>query len=63
MYYLDLSIGFQKTSYSVSESDGLLEIIIGAIGDENIPEITIPLGVRITSRDETATGKRINRDM
>ena len=62
--YIDLSIGFQETSYSVSESDGLLEIIVGPVADENgnVPDVAIPLGVRVTSKDGTAVGKNYHTE-
>ena len=43
----------------MSESAGVLYIIVEAVPDENgnIPDVGIPLGIRITSKDGSAIGK------
>ena len=55
----DFRVGFQQASYSVSESASALEIAIGVLADEDdiTPTIAVPLGVRITSRDDSAVGR------
>ena len=57
-YFIDLRVGFERTLYSVSESAGELEIPVRVLADENgiIPEVGLPLGVRVTSRDDSAVG-------
>ena len=57
----DLRIGFQETLYTVSESDGVLEITVGPAVDDDPVDIGIPLGLRITSSDGSAVGKCISQ--
>ena len=58
----DLRIGFQKTQYTVFESDGILEITVGPAVDDDPVDIGIPLGLRITSRDGSALGNEVYKD-
>lgn len=46
--------------YTVQESVGQVVLTVLVVPDENkvIPEISIPLGVRVTSRSGSATGKK-----
>jgi len=46
--------------YTVQESVGQVVLTVLVVPDENevIPEITMPLGVRVTSRSGSATGKK-----
>ena len=55
---IDLRVGFERTLYSVSESEGELVIPVRVLADGNgiTPEIGLPLGVRVTSRDDSAVG-------
>ena len=45
-------------SYSVAESAGVLEIPVRIFNDDDgtTPDIGLPLGVRVTSRDGSAIG-------
>ena len=52
----DLSIGFQEVSYTVSESAGVIELTVSPDGTGGVPDVGVPLGVRITSRDGSAEG-------
>ena len=64
-YRADLKVGFVDASYSVSESSGMVEIAVTAFPDSsgNVPSIGIPFGLRITSGDGTAVGKKIVSDL
>ena len=55
---IDLRVGFERTLYSVSESEGELLIPVRVLADDDgiTPEIGLPLGVRVTSRDDSAVG-------
>ena len=52
----DLSIGFQEAYYTVSESAGVIELTVSPDGTGGSPDVGVPLGVRITSRDGSAKG-------
>ena len=53
----DLKIGFEKEIYTVPELDGMLYVaVIPFYGNVSL---SYPIGVRITSKDETAIGKHI----
>ena len=56
--YIDLRVGFERTLYSVSESAGELVIPVRVLADDDgiTPEVGLPLGVRVTSRDGSAVG-------
>ena len=56
--YIDLRVGFERTLYSVSESAGELLIPVRVLADDDgiTPEVGLPLGVRVTSRDGSAVG-------
>ena len=58
MILIDLRVGFERTLYSVPESAGELMIPVRVLADENgiTPEVGLPLGVRVTSRDGSAVG-------
>ena len=60
LYSADLRIGFQETLYTVSESDGVLEITVGPAVDDDPVNIGIPLGFRITSSDGLAVGNEVS---
>ena len=51
----DLRVGFAQTFYTVAESAGVLILEVRVMG--NYTEVGLPLGVRITSKDESAVGK------
>ena len=53
-------MGFSHSMYTVQESVGQVLLTVLVVPDENkvIPEITMPLGVRVTSRSGSATGKK-----
>ena len=55
----DLKVAFSQQSYYVTESAGTLMIEVEVLANEygNIPDIGLPLGVRVTSRDGSAVGK------
>ena len=55
---IDLRVGFERTLYSVSESAGELVIPVRVLADDDgiTPEVGLPLGVRVTSRDGSAVG-------
>ena len=56
--HADLKVGFEETSYSVAEPGGVLEIPVRIFDDDDgtSPDIGLPLGVRVTSRDGSAVG-------
>ena len=53
-----MRVGFPEASYTVSESAGVVELVVRPFEDENgsISNIEIPLGVRIKTRDGSAEG-------
>ena len=56
--HADLKVSFEETSYSVAEPAGVLEIPVRIFDDDDgtTPDIGLPLGVRVTSRDGSAVG-------
>ena len=58
-----MRVGFPEASYTVSESAGVVELVVRPFEDENgsISNIEIPLGVRIKTRDGSAEGMTSQR--
>ena len=49
-------IGFNQSSYTVEEGDGVLDVCVELLGDEGSYVLGKPLSVRLSSDGETAEG-------
>ena len=55
-YSLAITIGFNRTTYNVRESDGSVSLTIGVMEGELHKDVTIP--IKLTTVDGSADGKQ-----